>query len=355
MIFSTIWERYLTKETLKVFFFCSIGCFFLFTILFYSLQATEDLDENLFDIATIQTLFYEVVVLSPIILPVSLSIAVTYTLYNLQQRHELAALLAGGLNRQLLLRPFLIIAVGLTILLYLSFQFVYPQSLAETRRIKGSFSFSAEAPKIRSIPLPDGSTFIFQKFDKKAASFHNLFWIQSPDKILHMNELTPFSSPPKGSYVQVIERDSKGALILKESIQELDFPQLSIEKKHIKLETLAPDELSLSSLSANIADSASQHSKQAVKLRATLWTRLMAPLAALIAIFLPSSLCLQFRRRFPIFLISCTTIFGMLFYFVLLDTLSILAEGQFLPMWLCFLSLPVAFFTFFTYRFTKMT
>ena len=122
-----IWERYFISETLKTFFlflFCFYGLYVLIDYATHASSFRHYGNYSWLDIAYYY--LYELVQRANVIVPFAILLAVIRTLCNLNVHHELVALLAGGIRIHSLLRPFLLVGLFFTALLYINTEFLMP-------------------------------------------------------------------------------------------------------------------------------------------------------------------------------------------------------------------------------------
>src|SRR5215468_3334694 len=124
-----IWQRYLIREILKVF-FLFLGCFFfLYALIDYSMHMQDFFADKRIQIIHITVYyFFHFVKRADLLIPLALLIATLKVLFSLNARGELIALQSSGLPRKKILRPFFIIAVMCTLFNLASAEFLLPSS-----------------------------------------------------------------------------------------------------------------------------------------------------------------------------------------------------------------------------------
>ena len=123
-----IWEKHFYKEIFKV--------FFLFLFVFYGLYTLIDYTSHVVVLATSIVIFVGASFSCTISVNLwcaqkfyafALLIATVKVLCQLNQHNELIALLAAGYSKRRLLAPFLYSALLITVLLFLSSEFILPR------------------------------------------------------------------------------------------------------------------------------------------------------------------------------------------------------------------------------------
>src|SRR5579862_8822250 len=98
MMLKWIWERYLFREILKVF-FLFLGCFFfLYSILDYSLHMQDFLVDKKIHFSHLLIYYsYQFIKRADMLIPLALLIATLKVLFTINARGELVALQASGI------------------------------------------------------------------------------------------------------------------------------------------------------------------------------------------------------------------------------------------------------------------
>ncbi len=134
MILSKIWERYLFKETLKVFFLFLGVFYFLYAAIHHSTHMQEFLRSahvSMLDIGIYYAFHFCKV--AHLLLPLALLIGTIKVLTTLNANRELVALQACGMKLRSLLRPFFLLAFLCTALSLLNFEWLTPRAAAYIR------------------------------------------------------------------------------------------------------------------------------------------------------------------------------------------------------------------------------
>ena len=111
VMLASIWQRYLFREILKVF-FLFLGCFFfLYSIMDYSLHMQDFfVDKQIHLDHLFIYYFYQFIKRADLLIPLAFLIATLKVLFSFNARGELVALQASGLSSRKILRPFFLFA-----------------------------------------------------------------------------------------------------------------------------------------------------------------------------------------------------------------------------------------------------
>lgn len=357
---TTIWERYLIKQFLSI--------FFLFLFCFYGLYILIDYASHTSNLSSYQIhmqwkeifQFYLFLFASraEILLPLALIISFVKTVTTLNANQELIALMAGGIKLKTLMRPFLLVATFCILCLYCNEQFFLPHALKKLRKIEDATKHrkttSLNSVKVNHILLEDGSLIIYQNYDSFKERFFDVYWIQSIDQIYRMKFLFPYLVIPKGIFVDKFVRQQNGDLLQEAAYKQKEFPEIPFNKEILQSAIIDSVALSISDLAAQSSKmTSSLDEKESRALTAFYW-KLMIPFLCLLAVIAPAPYCVYFSRQRPIFLIYVCNLFGLIAFYMLMDAAKVTTNRQILdPFWaICFpfiLSL-----TYFGHRFYKL-
>ncbi len=327
-----IWERYFYKELLKTFAFLLFG--------FFAIYIAVDLMTHLKDLREHKTglfvwITYYLCIFSrrlDVLIPFTVLIGSIRIFTSLQQKNELVALLVSGIPMQRLLRPFVLSAGIMSLLLLANFQFFLPLAQPKALQIQensfGKKLAPDEAVPIREIFLTDGTRVYFTSFDEKLDEFYDLFWVVSLDKVYHMKSLNCSTTIPKGRGVDKIVRNSAGKMVPAGYYETLALEDMKFDQKALHLSTQLPKDQSISTLISETLLYSHSTSDRAVDIRSLLIYKCTFPLICLFALFMPAPYCLSFRRDMPHFMIYLLSL-GLLFcFFLLLQVAYTLAKSQ---------------------------
>ncbi len=340
MIFTKIWERYFLQEMAKIFFlflFCFYG---LYVLIDYASHTSSALSRHQTSIRWQELARYYMFVFASraeILIPFALLIALIKTLCSLNTSHELVALMASGLKLRILLRPFLLIGLFFTFLMFLNEQLLLPTALKKLRRIEDATKHQSYRNQLtltaHSIVLEDSSLLLFQFYDTANERFFDTYWIRSIDDIYRMKYLTPYTPAITGYFVDHFVRQSNGELAQQESFKQFEFKNLHFNQENLQSTLLDPDTLSLSELSMQFHRSSILMEKESKILTAFYW-KLIIPWLCLLVILAPAPFCISFSRTLPIFFIYVGGLFGLIAFYLFMDAAQVVAKRQVIePFW----------------------
>lgn len=355
-----IWERYLLKQFLKIF-FLFLGCFYGLYVLIDYASHTSAFVQHHVRISGLEMARYYLFIFASraeILIPIALLIATIKTLTSLNLYGELVGFLASGFKLKLLFRPFIFIGLISTVLIFLNEQFLLPTALTKLKRIEDSTKHQKSRNNLmmaaRHLILEDGSLFLFQSYDTAKEQFFDAYWIRSVNDLYRMKYLSPYLSTPTGHFVDHIVRQPNGELALQESYSSLPFHGIRFNPEILQSTIIDADALSLEQLWIELPSQFEDLTEKQSKILASFYWKLIVPLLCLLAIIAPAPYCVRFSRQFPLFLIYAGGIFGLIAFYLFMDAALVVAKRQVLaPLWI--LVLPFcAVFGYFSYRFAKV-
>lgn len=336
-----IWEYHFLRQFVRVF-FLFLSCFYgLYILIDYASRAST-LSFHYLHLSWYETVRYYLFVFASraeLLLPVALLIAFVHTVCMLNSRGELTALRAAGFSLQYLMRPFLIMGLFCTILVYANEQFFLPHALRKLRQIEGGSKHQhkhLEEPFIaHHLFLRDGSLLIFQSYDSTQASFFDVYWVQSVDSIYRVKSLSLAGSTPVGYFVDHLMRQPNGELLQEEAYRKFDFPEMLLDVEEWQPSTLEPEVFSLLELAREMPNiTASQLNDKDSKMLVAFYWKLIIPWLCLLAIMAPAPFCVLFSRQMPLFLLYACSLFALIAFYMAMDALQIIAKRQLVaPVW----------------------
>ena len=267
-----------------------------------------------------------------ILIPFSILLATIRTLLNFQGRGEFVAMLASGVSKQELLKPFFYIVLAFTSIVYLNYELVLPSAtsrmviISETRFGKDQIEKVLAAPK--EVMLKDGSKIIYGSYKRKEKEFEDLFWIRSVDHIIHMKTLSIAQEIPQGKWVDIIERSKNGLLEVTKSVPEESFQEMHFDKQALKNSLIPPSEQSPSELFYQSWLYLGSSSPKACEIKAFFLYRLTFPLLCILAFIAPAPYCMRFQRHMPILMIYLVAVAGLFSASVLFQACLSLGKNQ---------------------------
>lgn len=334
MIYSRIWERYFARQFLGIFCVLFFGFFALYVLLDYSSHTTtfhkNQIHFRFMELVTFYS--YEFVNRIDVLLPFAIMIATIKTLCQLNVNNELVAMLSSGVKIKALLRPFFLLGLIFTTLMYLNIQFLVPIA---TTNLK---SISEEGQKLKKkklgqamvehIALADESTLLFQHYDQGRQRFFDAYWVRSPDEIYRFKYLYPNREIPHGEFVEHLQRNEKGAIVEKAAYAKLDLSEMHFNKKKLIETTTLPEQLSLSALWEKVFSLPGEHTEKQAQMLTIFYMRMAMPWFCLLAFIGPAPFCINFSRTLPIFLIYAISAFAFIAFYLVMESAEVMAKRQ---------------------------
>lgn len=334
-----IWQRYLFKETIKVFFLFIFSFCFIYVLIDYSANLFRLGNFSL--IHTIQYYLSQIIIEANILIPAALLLGTMKVLCSANQRRELMALMAGGISIKKALGPFLFLGGICTALLFINTQFFIPISRQLLQEMIGTSHHKkfAQSSAVNVIYLNDNSKMVYQEFDAQKNVYFDLYWIRSSDDLYHMKRLISSTSPPRGLFVDHIERDSSGFLAKTESFQEMNFPELHLSSADLREKNTPLINLSLSQLLGKLSRAGviSQNDLATVFL-----FKILMPFLCLLVVLIPAPYCMRYDRNLPVFFLYAGGIFCFIAFYTLMQAVYILSISRYSPPWILLLPFGLA-------------
>ncbi len=326
------WERYFIFQTLKTF-FLFIFCFYT---LFVLIDYTTHLNYFHSSTSTFQwkTVFlyylFDFVKHIEILIPFAVLISTVKTLTNLNVHNELVALLASGLKLKRLLLPFILLSLFFTFLLYVNTEILLPNALKELKTFsiaKASASNKKSAKPILHLSLEDGSTLIFQDYNSVEQHFTDSYWVRSIDDIYRIKFLYP-KAIAEGHFVDHLTRDHEGRLMNRASFEKITLNEMRFNKQTLFDSITSAEEQSFSDLQAKLPAFSEIKSEKQAQLVTNFYYKLAMPWLCLLTVIAPIPFCVRFTRHLPLFMIYAWSIFGLVAFYIVMNSGLILGERQ---------------------------
>jgi lipopolysaccharide export system permease protein len=334
MFLTTIWERYFLKETIKVFCLFLLSFYLLYVLIDYSTHAASFKHHHFGMVDILRFYGYEFISRMDVLVPFALLITTIKTLCTLNTRNELVALMSSGIKLKRLLFPFIAFGLLFTSLIYLNTEIVHPFAMQYHKQLDHSRAKKKEKKyhevAIQQLILNDNSSLLFQKYDEFSNSFFDAYWIRSIDDIYRIQHLFPDTLPPTGMHIEHLMRDPQGNLLIAESVDEMQFPKMRIDKTKLMEALITPSELAISTLKTKLPKKASVYSDKEARVLTTYHHKVALPWVCLLAVLAPAPFCTRYNRTLPVFFIYATAIFGLVAFFLIMDSAVILGERQIL-------------------------
>lgn len=360
MICKKIWERYLMKEIWKVFILFLLSFYFLYAMIDYSMHLQEIIKSQKTSLKNLG--MYYAMLFSKrcdLLIPLALLITTLKVLCSLNRKNELLALQAGGINLQIILRPFLITGFFCIVINYFNFELLIPHSLTFIERFEKQNFRSRKAQKnklgaVHMIPLKDGSRLIYQEYNPESKELFDVYWIHTADSFWHMKTLSLTNLIPTGKQVDTFFRSEKGLLEKRESYENYLFHSLTFGSDLKNYTEIPMESRSISELMSMQCSRKSLWKEEEDVIQTHLYFKILMPWLSLLVIIGVSPYAVRFSRYLSIFLLFSLGIFGYIALFMIIIASVILGEAHVIhPFWALF-TIPIIFFTFFSYKVFKM-
>lgn len=358
MFLTTIWERYFLKELFKVFSLFLLSFYLLYVLIDYSTHSTSFKHYHFGVLDVLRFYGYEFISRMDVLVPFALLIASIKTMCTLNTRNELVALMASGIRLKRLLLPFIAVGLLFTGLLYVNTEVVHPFAMQFHKQLDHSRAKKKEKNyhhvSIQHIPLDDNSSIVFQTYDAPTNSFFDAYWIRSIDDIYRIRQLFPDATPPTGNHVEHLLRASSGKLLIAESAESKAFPDMHIDKTKLMETITSPSELPISALKSKLPNKATVYSDKEARLLTTFHHKLALPWICLLVVLAPAPFCTRYSRTLPVFFIYATAIFGLVAFYLVMDSAVILGERQIFAPTLAIWTPLLAVAAFFGWKFARL-
>lgn len=334
-----IWERYFYKEFIRAFLSILFGIFALYVVV----DLMAHLKYLMHGYSTFSTWFvYYAANFSKrldILVPFSLLLTSIRTIFSMQQKGEFVAMLASGVSKKTLLKPFLMVSFLATFGLYANYECTLPLAIPRLNLIAdtafGKEEVEKYTPELKEIILQDSSKIFYSSYNRKLKQFKDLFWIRTPDEIYHMKTLTTLDpSTPIGAKVDKIVRGSSDTLEKVASFDNYTFKDLKLTKEILKNSLTSAEEQSMSQLAIQLPLCASSTSKKSREIRATFYSKIAFPWLCILAFIAPVPFCFTFSRNkspLALYLIAIASLFC---FNVILEAAFVIAKSEIIPSFL---------------------
>ncbi len=356
----TIWNRYLLKEFLKCFFLCIAAFYFLYMLLDYSSHVERFYFNQQFQWQDF-LIYYSCEFLRRFgtLAPFALLVSCIKVLCQFSLHHEIIAMMASGFSTRRLLRPIIMVAFIMTLLMYLNAEFFAPRSIVTLNRINDAHKIASKSnrkhPVVQQVTLKDETTLLFQKYDSSRQVFSDVYWIKSIDDVFHMKSLDFSDRIPKGKFIDHFTRHKNGELLKSESFDLKEFTDMRFSKHLLNEIITPPEEQALSKLWKKSPKAESDYTEKQAQILAAFYNKMVFPWLCLIAVIAPAPFCIQFTRKLQIFFIYAFSIFGLVALIIVLNSSLIVGKRQlFSPFWITCLPF-MSIFSYFSWRYVKLT
>lgn len=351
-----IWERYLLKEVIKLVTLFSCCFFFLYVLIDFSSQVGRFTSGGYTWLELVSYYGYTFVRRLDLILPFGILIASVRTLCSLNTYNELVAMMASGISLKRLLRPFLLVGLLGTVILYISSETLLPTAMEKIERMEYAHleeeKVADKSMQVKELVLSDESKILYQSYDLSRELFFDAYWIRSIDNIYHMKYLFPDADYTVGRYVDHLVRNPKtGRLEKKESVGMQVFREIQFDSEALKQNVIPPENQRISKLWAQLPGQFTNLTDREADVATAFYFKLTMPWLCLLTVIGPAPFCLTFTRQFSQFLVYLPSVFGLIAFYLVMDAAYVMGESQVLPPILA-IGVPAALiYAPFSYRF----
>lgn len=262
----------------------------------------------------------------------SIAAATALLLPRIVRRNELIPLLNAGVSLKRITLPFFAVTVVAAGLLWINTQYIFPKAIQQYHLISdtnfGRENIHQTPSQLGVIYFRGGSRLFFKHHNAKEESLKDTFWVKSFDCVLHIENLKYYEDRnPEGYFVDVVERNPSGAMIKTASYDFCELPELHLTKEIIRFAQTDPRDLSLSQLALQLFRFGPSSSERANEVTITFVQKLLFPLLACLAFFIPAPLTLSFERRLPQALLLFISLASLFCLNIILETTTVLARA----------------------------
>ncbi len=269
-----------------------------------------------------------------LIVPISLLLATLRLLSSLEQRRELLAFQASGLSSRTILRPLLLFAWLIALLLFASEEYLMSKAWRgiqkfETAHLHRSGKSKKKEP-IHILHLKDHSLLAYQKYLFDRECLFDVLWVVSKSEVWKIKYLKPDPVCPQGYFVEHIlmgdPTKDGGAQVSRESFEERSFPELHWKEELNKRGYTTLQAEPLSRLVRIVQDKKSLSELERQEAMTQLMLRCSMPFFCPLLLLGISSSCMRYRRGGSVLLIATISLFSLIACFFILDAATILSE-----------------------------
>jgi lipopolysaccharide export system permease protein len=342
----------------QVFLLFLFGFYALYVLIDYSNHAGSFKHHHFSAMDIARFYGFEFITRMDVLVPFAILIAFIKTVSTCNANNELVALMASGIPLKRLMRPFIAFAVLCIVLIYFNTEVLQPYAVRNHNQLEESRAKKKQRKYkhaiIQQIALKDGSSIVFQRYDTASQRFYDAYWIRNIDDIYRIKHLSPYTPSPLGEFVEHLQRNKAGELLLTESLPKKTFENMHFDKKALLQTVSMPSELSITALKEKLPKPGHIHNGKEAQILTQYYYKLAFPWLCLLAVIAPAPFCTRFSRTMPLFFIYAACIFALVAFYIILDAAVILGERQVVSpevaIWLPF----AIIFTLFGYRFSRL-
>lgn len=344
-----LYQRHLFSQLSKFFFF------FLFLICLSIVLIDFAIHSHLFFDANISygQLFvyylYKCLQNFFLLIPFTLILTTCLILFEKNLHLELLALFSAGFTKFKIALPFFLFSLLLSLSLFLIDELIIEKGSAYIENFKPIFAkqIHTKKPKIHSV-MYDNTQLIFHSYDQKSKTLEDIFWIETNDKIWHMEKLF-LENEPQGTYVDLLEK-KEGVLTKTHSYPTLSFSKLELLNHTILQSLISFENAPILGLFSLIKKNTFTAHKKAQFLTQINY-RLSIILLPFLVIFSLIPYC--FTHKISFFWILLFSLFSLITFFLVLQSMIFLAKNQVLSPYIAIWGSFIFFMTLFSKNYLK--
>ena len=324
MILSKIWERKIFINTFKLILFFLFAIFLIVIVIDFSVHGAKIFAHPKTSISLILQYYFNLFFIQlNLFLALTFLLAIIKVLSDMNIHHELTALRMAAISAKKISRPFFIIALFISIISFVNFQYFYPKSLSFKDNFKEKYLKKTKSNKPNVIYLEDGAKLVYQKYDQLQNKLFDAYFIKNSSDIWHAKYLSFNENEAIGKYVDHLNRKDKSFEKI-ESYQSYTFKDIKLDENINMFEPL--ENRSITNLfkqnsSKNIC------LKEKNEILSYLNYKLAMPLVSLIIVLAIFPPLITFSKNISIFFISTFALFGFIIFHTIMDSALILAEN----------------------------
>lgn len=321
-----IWERYFIREVMKTFLLLIFSFYALYVLIDYSSRMGVFKALGLTKNQLFYYYLYTFIMRVDILIPFALLIGTIKTVLAANVHRELVALLASGIRLKKILRPFILIGLFFTLLVYVNTEFVVPRARVDLQKMEELRFLNADRAVsgwVHSLVLKDRSILLYQSYDATSEQFFDVYWIRSLDDLYRIKYLT-INPEPEAFLIDHLTRNSKGQLVQVATYERQIFPQIQFDENIA--DTLRPaHDQSLLQLWRQLHH---EHIDKRAKIQTAFYLKMLMPWLCFLAVLAPLPYCIRFSRNPPQFFIYVLSMFGLVALYLLMNALSTMTQNQ---------------------------
>ncbi len=326
-----IWQRYIRRETLKVFFLFLLSFYFLYVLVDYSSHMQDFMQDKKIAFGRVSRYYlYQFIKRADILLPLALLLSTIKVLCGLNSKRELVAFQSAGISWKRLVRPILSIALVCTATIVVINQYALPRALCEIDRFYDSHLRSSHRGQrlepIHVVYLPDQSKLIYQSYNSAKEAYFDVMWMRSASDIWRMKYLNADPKRAIGHFVDHLEQNQQGFLEKTASFDAYLFTDLKWDKDLPRKGFIPYENYSMSALVKMLTSDSLASKSASDEIQTQLFFKATMPLLAPLCLIAVAPFCITYRRQMHAFLIFACALFSFVAFIALMDAAVILGE-----------------------------